>query len=140
MLNKIITITLLAALLLSFFGTGFASASAASTMTPVIIVFKEPVASGDVKYLEAIGGVVKYTYTIINGVAVSLPQAAVDKLKKMQDNPVAPGNDPIAGRISYIENDGEMHVLTDEARSPATSAASITVTQAGDTRPGVSAI
>jgi len=104
-MKKVIAISLLALLCLSLAGS--ATASTADTVN-VIVVFKSPVTTQDVQYLEALGGVVKYTFTIIDGVAVSLPQAALSKLQCLQANP---GTDPVAGNIKYIENDGEVHAM-----------------------------
>ena len=111
MSKKIVPVAVLVVLFVSLFPAGSAQASGGGGMASVIIVFKDPVASDDVQYLQGIGGIVKYTYTIINGVALSLPQAALARLQCMQANPEAAGSDPIAMRIKYIEPDQEMHAL-----------------------------
>jgi hypothetical protein len=79
----------------------------------VIIVFKEAVSAQDVSYLTALGGAIKYTYTIIDGVAAELPVAAANKLKSLQNSPAAAA-DPLASRIKYIEDDITMYALGKE--------------------------
>jgi hypothetical protein len=107
-MKKITTIALISIFMFSLCLAGSTATSAAGPTENVIVVFKSPVTQEDVKYLESIGGVIKYTYTIIDGVAASLPQAALDRLRSLQNNP---GSDQVAGRIKYIENDGTMYAL-----------------------------
>jgi hypothetical protein len=107
-MKKITAIVLVCTIVFSLSVTCQAPAVAAGPATNVIIVFKSPVTQEDVKYIEGLGGVIKYTYTIIDGIAACLPQAAVDRLRCLQDTP---GGDPVAGRIKYIENEGIMYAL-----------------------------
>lgn len=107
-MKKIAAVVLISVFILSLFVAGTGATIAAGPAENVIIVFKSPVTPEDVKYLESMGGVIKYTYTIIDGVAASLPKAALDRLRNLQSNP---GSDPVAGRIKYIENDGTMYAL-----------------------------
>ena len=109
-MKKITSIVLISIFIFSLFVAGSTAASAAGPSENVIIVFKSPVTQEDVKYIEGIGGVIKYTYTIIDGIAASLPQSALDRLRSIQGSP---GSDPVAGRIKYIENDGTMYALGD---------------------------
>ncbi len=111
-MKKITAIVLMSIFILSLFAAGSTAVSAAGPSENVIIVFKSPVTQDDVKYIEGIGGVIKYTYTIIDGIAASLPQTALDRLRGLQGSP---GSDPVAGRIKYIENDGTMYALGDGA-------------------------
>jgi hypothetical protein len=110
-MKKITTIAFISVFVFSLFAAGSTATSAAGPTENVIVVYKTPVTQEDVKYLESLGGVIKYTYTIIDGVAASLPQAAVDRLRSLQGNPA----DPVASRIKYIENDGTMYALEGSA-------------------------
>jgi hypothetical protein len=109
-MKKITAVALTSIFILSLFAAGSTAASAAGPSQNVIIVFKSPVTQEDVKYIEGLGGVIKYTYTIIDGIAASLPQAALNRLRSLQGSPCS---DPVAGRIKYIENDGTMYALGD---------------------------
>ena len=117
MMKKIASITLLTILVISQLIAALqlmavpVTASSTGGREDLIIVFKGPVTADDVKYLEALGGVVKYTYTIIDGVAVDLPQGAADRLRGESGGAGVPGSDTIAGRINYIEPDGVMYAL-----------------------------
>ena len=110
-MKKFAVITILTILMASLLISSPAVATSPPSCVSVIIVFKESVSAQDVNYLAALGGVVKYTYTIINGVAADLPLASADKLKSLQKNPEAAGSDPLASRIKYIEDDQIMHTL-----------------------------
>ncbi|OPY26290.1 MAG: hypothetical protein A4E28_02576 [Methanocella sp. PtaU1.Bin125] len=114
-MKKITAIVLVCTFIISLSAACPAPAVAAGPAANVIIVFQSPVTQEDVKYIEGLGGVIKYTYTIIDGIAARLPQAAVDRLRCLQDNP---GADPVAGRIKYIENDGIMYALEGNAVAP----------------------
>lgn len=108
--------------LLTMFFASLLIASPAAAISPpdcvsVIIVFKEAVSAQDVNYLAALGGVVKYTYTIIDGVAADLPVTSANKLKSLQKNPEAAGSDPLASRIKYIEDDIKMYALGDDGKA-----------------------
>lgn len=107
-MKKITAILLVCAIFLSLFAACPTAAVAAGPNVSVIIVFDSPVTPEDVKYIEGMGGVIKYTYTIIDGIAASLPSAALARLRSLADNP---GSDPVAGRIKYIENDSVMHIM-----------------------------
>jgi hypothetical protein len=79
-------------------------------------VFKEAVSAQDVNYMTALGGAIKYTYTIIDGVAAELPLATANKLKSLQNSPAAAA-DPLASRIKYIEDEITMYALGNEGGS-----------------------
>jgi hypothetical protein len=97
----------------------------------VIIVFHDPVTQEDIQYLEAMGGIIKYTYTIINGVAVDLPIIAANKLRIMQQYPSSPLSDPIAKRISYIEDDSMVYALGDDNEVSASGKPSVDIKKPG---------
>jgi hypothetical protein len=109
--EKLASIFVLALFIASLLMVSPAGAVSPADCVSVIIVFKDAVSAHDVNYLTALGGTIKYTYTIINGVAAELPLASADKLKDMQKHPEAAGNDPIASRIKYIEDDQKMYAL-----------------------------
>ena len=113
-MKKFAVISVLTIFIASLLMTSPAMAVSPPSCVSVIIVFKEAVSTQDVGYLAAIGGMVKYTYTIINGVAADLPLASANKLKSLQKNPEAAGSDPLASRISYIEDDQTMYALSNE--------------------------
>ncbi len=115
-MKKLAVIFVLTVFIASLLITSPAMAVSPPSCVSVIIVFKEAVSTQDVGYLTAIGGMVKYTYTIINGVAADLPLASANKLKSLQKNPEAAGSDPLASRISYIEDDMTMHALGNDRR------------------------
>jgi hypothetical protein len=110
-MRKFAAISILTIFIASLLMTSPATAVSPPDCVSVIIVFKEAVSTQDVGYLTALGGMVKYTYTIINGVAAELPLASANKLKSLQKNPEAAGSDPLASRISYIEDDITMYAL-----------------------------
>jgi hypothetical protein len=83
----------------------------------VIIMFFQPATTEDMDYLRAMGGLIRYTCSAINGVAVELPAAALDKLMIMYQNPSAPQSDSIAKNISFIVNDGMPFPFVDNAAS-----------------------
>jgi hypothetical protein len=121
-MKKLAVISVLTIFLASLLITCPAAATSPPDCVSLIIVFKEAISTQDVNYLTAIGGVIKYTYTIIDGVAAELPMASANKLKSMQQNPGAAGSDPIAGRIKYIEDDITMYAL-DNGGQPSGQAA-----------------
>jgi hypothetical protein len=127
-MKKLAIISVLTMFLASLLMTSPAVATSPPDCVSVIIVFKDVVSTQDVSYLTALGGAIKYTYTIINGVAADLPLASANKLKSLQNNPEAAGSDPLASRIKYIEDDITMYALGNEAAS--TGQAAVTV-QAG---------
>ncbi|HEY3273623.1 MAG TPA: hypothetical protein VGJ92_07680 [Methanocella sp.] len=112
-MKKVAVISLLTILIASLFITSPAAATSPPDCVSVIIVFKDTVSAQDVNYLTALGGAIKYTYTIIDGVAAELPAAAASKLKSLQNSPAAAA-DPLASRIKYIEDDITMHALSTE--------------------------
>jgi hypothetical protein len=116
-MKKVAAISLLTMFIASLLITSPAAATSPPDCVSVIIVFKEAVSAQDVNYLTALGGAIKYTYTIINGVAAELPLASADKLKNMQKNPEVAGSDPLASRIKYIEDDITMYALGNEGAS-----------------------
>jgi hypothetical protein len=116
-MKKLAIISVLTMLLASLLMTSPAMATSPPDCVSVIIVFKEAVSNQDVSYLTALGGAIKYTYTIINGVAADLPLASANKLKSLQNNPEAAGRDPLASRIKYIEDDITMYALGNEGAS-----------------------
>jgi hypothetical protein len=81
----------------------------------VIIMFFQPATTEDMDYLRAMGGLIRYTCSAINGVAVELPAAALDKLMIMYQYPSAPQSDSIAKNISFIVNDGMPFPFGDKA-------------------------
>jgi hypothetical protein len=115
-MKKVAAISLLTIFIASLFMTCPAAAISPPDCVSVIIVFKEAVSTQDVSYLTALGGAIKYTYTIIDGVAAELPVAAADRLKSLQSSPAAAA-DPLASRIKYIEDDITMHALGNEGGS-----------------------
>jgi hypothetical protein len=116
-MKKFAVISVLTIFIVSLLMSSPAMATSPPSCVSVIIVFKQAVSSQDVNCLNAVGGVIKYTYTIINGVAADLPLASANKLKSLQKNPEAASSDPLASRISYIEDEQMMHVLGDKAPS-----------------------
>jgi hypothetical protein len=116
-MKKLAVITVLTFLIASLLMTSPAMATSPPDCVSVIIVFKDAVSTQDVSYLTAVGGMIKYTYTIINGVAADLPLASANKLKSLQKNPEAAGNDPLASRIKYIEDDRKMYAMGNEGAS-----------------------
>lgn len=124
-MKKFAAISILTIFIASLLMTSPAMAVSPPGCVSVIIVFKEAVSTQDVGYLAAIGGMVKYTYTIINGVAADLPLASANKLKSLQKNPEAAGSDPLASRISYIEDDITMHALNDKGAAVGQTGAAV---------------
>ena len=112
-MKKTLAISLLTMFFASLFVTAPATATAPADCLTVIIVFKEAVSAQDVNYVTSLGGIVKYTYSIIDGVAAELPVAAANKLKDMQKSPAA-SSDPQLSRIKYIEDDMKMYALGNE--------------------------
>jgi subtilisin len=89
--NKLISILLLVIMLLSSAIVGVAI-SAPVEKVPVIVGFKD---LPDAALVHAHGGEIKYEYTLIHAIAVSLPTQAIEALKK---NP----------NVAYIEDDVEV--------------------------------
>jgi len=56
--------------------TSTATALQEGARTPVIILLKEPVRAEHAQAIQALGGVIKYRYTIIKGIAASVPELA----------------------------------------------------------------
>lgn len=117
-MKKVGAILLLTVFLTSVSMTCPAMATSQPACVSVIIVFKEAVSARDIQYLTSLGGVIKYTYTIIDGVAAELPVAAANRLKCMQNDPDAAKGDPMASRIKYVEDDITMHALGNDGTSP----------------------
>jgi hypothetical protein len=115
-MKKVAAISLLSIFIASLFMTCPAAATSPADCVSVIIVFKDAVSARDVNYLTALGGAIKYTYTIIDGVAAELPVVAADRLKSLRNSPAAAA-DPLASRIKYIEDDMTMHALGNAGRS-----------------------
>jgi hypothetical protein len=72
----------------------------------VTLMFFRPVTQEDLSYLRAMGGEIKYTCSAVNGVGVTMTEAALGKLMTMYQNPSAPLSDSIARNISFIADDG----------------------------------
>ncbi|MFO7967297.1 MAG: S8 family serine peptidase [Archaeoglobaceae archaeon] len=92
---KSILVLLLALVLV----TGFTVASPADNPTEkVIIGFKD---KPDASLVKAHGGNIKYQYTIVDAIAATVPEKAVDALKK---NP----------NVEYVEMDKKVHALEED--------------------------
>jgi hypothetical protein len=115
-MKKVAAISLLTMFFTSLLITCPAAATSPPDCVSVIIVFKEAVSAQDINYLTSLGGAIKYTYSIIDGVAAELPVASANKLKDMQKSPAA-SNDPALSRIKYIEDDMTMYALGNEGAS-----------------------
>lgn len=90
---------ILVLLLALFLVTGFTVASSANNAPTekVIIGFKD---KPDASLVKAHGGKIKYQYTIVDAIAATVPEKAVDALKK---NP----------NVEYVEMDQKVHALED---------------------------
>lgn len=63
-------------------GIAFAASNAqSSSVTPVLIAFDHPVGANEQALVRAQGGHIKYSYTIVNAIAASVPQTAIDGLR-----------------------------------------------------------
>lgn len=95
-MKKILSVTLIMALVISFVGT-----VAPEEKTPVIIGFKD---KPDADLVKERGGDIKWQYTIINAIAAKMPKNKIEELRK---NP----------KIDYIELDREVYALVKPAPS-----------------------
>lgn len=110
MLRKIISVSVIVIILLALVTTGSVSSAGKEQKVSVIIVFKDRPGQDDKKFIEGQGGSVSYEYSIIDGIAVEVPQHVYEKLIYMQNNPDDSKNPGIAKRIKFVELDQEVHI------------------------------
>ena len=96
-MKKIISSILLVLLCINLLAISSVAAQPSEKL-PVIIKFN---GKADAALIRAHGGDIKYEYTIIPAIACSLPQQAIEALQR---NPA----------IAYIEEDMEVHALSEE--------------------------
>ena len=89
-------LTLAATLLMV--GPQSSTAQAQVKKVPVLIAFDHQPGPNDQALVRRAGGDIKYTYTIVNAIAASMPQAAVDALSR---NP----------NVLRVENDIQVHAV-----------------------------
>ncbi|MGB2808387.1 MAG: S8 family serine peptidase, partial [Sedimentisphaerales bacterium] len=70
-------------------------------LVKVLIGFKEKPGAAQQAMVKGVGGKIKYTYHIVDAIAASIPQKAIDALKK---NP----------NVRYVELDGQVYALVEE--------------------------
>lgn len=118
-----IYVVLLFLLIAPVYMTAYAGATDSGDRKSVMIMFFRPITQEDIKYLQSIGSSVKYTYSAINGVAVELPESALDRLVTMHQNPSAPVCDPVVKNISFIVHNGMTSPFDDNTTSSGETAA-----------------
>ena len=70
-------------------------------LVKVLIGFKEKPGAAQQAMVKGVGGKIKYTYHIVDAIAASIPEKAIEALQK---NP----------NIRYVEPDGQVYALDDE--------------------------
>ena len=70
-------------------------------LVKVLIGFKEKPGAAQQAMVRGVGGKIKYTYNIVDAIAASIPEKAIEALQK---NP----------NIRYVETDGQVYALDDE--------------------------
>lgn len=77
----------------------------AESKVKAIVVFTDRPTSDDTGFFEKQGGVIRYKYNIIPGIALDIPP----RISEMCSDPTNPANPPICSRIAYLELDREVH-------------------------------
>ena len=70
-------------------------------LVKVLIGFKEKPGAAQQAMVKGVGGQIKYTYHIVDAIAASIPEKAIEALQK---NP----------NVRYVEPDGQVYALDDE--------------------------
>lgn len=103
MKDKILTSILVGVLVTCFVSTGFAAAAngngAGLERVPVFIGFRQTPGPSEQALVRAHGGAIKYSYTLVPAIAASIPEPAIEGLRR---NP----------NVTYIEPVIEVYAVT----------------------------
>jgi subtilisin len=122
MIRKYFQGLLIGIVVLTLIVSGSVGPAAQEKKVQAIIVFKDKPGQQERQYIEGQGGAVTYQYTLINGMAVELPQHVYEKLVFMQKHPDDLSNQAITEKIKYVELDQEMHIAVKPSKPTPTPA------------------